>query len=236
MTPAKYASLIRFETGTDSTTLTDANILMLTNIFKDEICALLAKEVGEDYFGMRYQRDLVAGQREYQLPDEIMGRIKRVEGKIDGTNQVLLTETDLGFYGKSTDEATILSTYAGKKPQFDMWDRSIFILSGTAIVAVTNGLLLWAIIFPGDVTDLASTTDMSVDPTTTSHGIPRQLHELLARRVSIAYKSSKDRPLPLSEREQRYDADLALAIEEMKGANDSRDTAPKAPYNDGSNY
>jgi len=77
---------------------------------------------------------------------------------------------------------------------------------------------------------------MSTNPDDYSHGFPRQFHELLARRVSIAYKSSKDRPIPLSEKEQLYEADLMAAINAMKDANLDRSVIPSAPYNDGSQY
>jgi len=73
-------------------------------------------------------------------------------------------------------------------------------------------------------------------PSTTSHGFPRQFHELLARRVSVAYKSSKDKPIPLSEKEQMYEMDLRKQIDSMKDANLDRSTQPTAPYSDGSQF
>lgn len=236
MTPVKFASLIRYYTKTNSTTFTDADILILANIFKDEIAALIGKEVGEDYFGLRYERDLIAGRREYNLPDEILGRIKYVEAKLDGMDWKKLNETDLTVYGKETNEDNIRLVYSERNPEFELWDRSIFILSGDAIIDVPNGLKLWAIIYPADITNLAGTDDMSINPDTYSHGFPRQFHELLARRVSIAYKSSKDRPIPLSEKELKYENDLETAIENMKNANLDRTIVPSVPYDDGSSY
>jgi hypothetical protein len=231
-----FAKLVRYYTKSNSTTFTDADMLILANIFKNDIAAMISKEVGEDYFGLRFERDLKAGQREYDLPAEIMSRIKYIEAKLDGTYWVKLNETDLTIYNKTTDEDTIRSTYSDRAPEFDIWDQSIFILSGDAIIDVTNGLKLWSIIFPAEFTDLSSSEDMSTPPDDYSHGFPRQFHELLARRLSIAYKSSKDRPMPLSEKEKLYEVDLAMAINSMKDANMDRTTAPQAPYNDGSEY
>lgn len=236
MTYANFAALIRHYTKTNSTTFTDADILKLANIFKDDLAAALAKEVGEDIFGLRFERNLVAGQREYDLPAEVMGRIKYLEAKLDGTNWERLKEVDLSTYGHTTDESTIQLEYAEKDPEVDLWDSGFFIFSGDAIIAVTNGLKLWAIIWPADFTDLTSVVDMATNPDDYTHGFPRQLHELLARRVSIAYKSSKDRPIPLSEKEKLYEVDLANQITIMKGANLDRDVIPSAPYNDGSDY
>lgn len=236
MTFAQWATLVRYYTKTNSTTFTDADILVLANIFKDDIASLISKEVGEDYFGLRFERDLKAGQREYDLPAEIMGRMKYLEAKLDGTNWERLKETDLSTYGKTLDEDTIQLTYSEKDAEFDLWDQGIYILSGDAIIDVTDGLKLWAIIFPKDFTDLTSTEDMSTNPDDYTHGFPRQFHELLARRVSIAYKSSKDRPIPLSEKEKLYEVDLATAIQTMKDANLDRSVIPSRSVNDGSDY
>ena len=236
MNYSKFATLVRYYTKANSTTFSDADILTLANIFKDDIAGLISKEVGEDYFGLRFERDLIAGQREYDLPAELMTRIKYLNAKLDGTNWERLKETDLSTYGQAMDEATIEAQYADKDPEFDIWDNSIYILSGRPIIDVTDGLRLWAIVFPSDFPNLTSTEDMSTNPDDYSHGFPRQFHELLARRVSIAYKSSKDRPIPLSEKEQLYEADLMAAINAMKDANLDRSVIPSAPYNDGSQY
>jgi hypothetical protein len=232
----KFATLVRYYTKTNSTTFTDADILILANIFKDDISGLIASEVGEDYFGLRFERDLNAGQREYDLPAELMSRMKYLQAKLNGTDWEKLNETDLSTYGKAIDEDTIEATYADKDPEFDLWDQGINILSADPIIDVTNGLKLWAIIFPADFPNLTSTEDMSTNPDDYSHGFPRQFHELLARRVSIAYKSSKDRPIPLSEKEKLYEVDLNTQVQSMKEANLDRSTEPSYPYDDGSDY
>jgi len=105
MTFAKFTTLVRFYTSTNSTTFTDANVLILSNIFKDSIAEQLSKEVGEDIFGLRLTRSMVADQREYDLPADVMARIKYIEAKLDGTDWVTLRETDLNAYGKTTDGA-----------------------------------------------------------------------------------------------------------------------------------
>ena len=55
---------------------------------------------------------------------------------------------------------------------------------------------------------LSSTEDMSADPSTTSHGMPREAHEIWARSVIIEYKNSKEKPIPLTEKELNYENDL----------------------------
>lgn len=236
MTYTQWATLVRYYTKTNSVTFTDADILTLANIFKDDIAGLLSKEVGEDYFGLRFERDLLAGQREYDLPAELMGRFKYLEAKLNGTDWNTLNETDLTTFNRTSDENTIRGYFSNTDGQFDIWDNSIFLLTGSAIIDVTDGLKLWAIIFPADFSSLVSAIDMSTPPTEYSHGFPRQFHELLARRVSIAYKSSKDRPIPLSEKEKLYEVDLATVIQTMKGMNLDRVVIGSVPHNDGSQY
>ncbi len=228
MTPARLAALVRYYTGTNSTTFTDADILMLANVAKDDIASALQQR-DEDYFGMEFTADLVAGQREYPLPDEVLNAIKRVEAKLDGTGWSKLSEFDLVGHSRPTDEDGIRESFSGLAPQFDLFRRSLVIYSGDAVIGVAGGLKLWAIVYPADLADLTGTVDMSVDPTPTTHGIPRQVHELIARRVSIAYKSSRDKPLPLSEKELKYDSDLETALEELSGANLDRVVSARLP-------
>ncbi len=236
MTPVKYAKYVRSISRTNTTTFPDADILDLTNIFKDEIAAEISKEVDEDYFGMRFYRDLEAGVRNYGLPDEILSRIKYVNAKLDGVNWVHLKEFDLTGYEQTTDEATIRAQFAGKKPAFDLWNREMKIFSADAIIAVTDGLELYAIVYPADITDLSGVIDMATDPTEYTHGFPRQFHELMARRVSIAYKTGKDKPIPLSEKEKLYEVDLARAIKNLKGGNLDRSVVGTVPRNTGQDY
>jgi hypothetical protein len=235
MSPAQFATLIRYYTGTNSTTFTDAEILVLANVFKDDIAKEIAKK-NEDYFGMKFVRNLQAGIRSYGMPDEVLNNIKYVEAKLDGTAQKRLYEIDLTEYKRATDEATIREQFANREPAFDIFARAIWIFSGEAIIDVEDGLILWAIIFPADITNLASTIDMATDPSDTSHGFPRQFHELLARRVSIAYKTAQDRPIPLSEKEKLYEYDLGNALSAISGMNLDRSVNASVPQDDGQNY
>lgn len=232
----EFASLVRKYTRQNSTTFPDSEILLYANVVKDDIATKIAKSAGEDYFGLRFTRDLVAGQREYELPAEIMSRLKFLEAKLDGENWEKLGETDLLQYQKSTDETTILSQYAERPAAFDIWDRSIFIYSGEAIISVTGGLKLWAIVFPADFTDLSLTVDMSTNPTTTSHGFPKEFHDLLALGVSRKFKTSQARPIPLSEDEKTYPTDLQDKVDSLREENLDRNITVTIPYNDGSQY
>ena len=235
MTPAQFATLTRLYTNTNSSSFPDADILAYANIFKDDMAKEIAKR-NEDYFGMKFTRDLQAGIREYGLPDEILNNIKYVEAKLDGSQQLRLDEFDLTSYERSTDEATIREMWTGRKPSFDIFRRALWLYSGDAIITVVDGLILWAIIYPAEIADLTSTIDMASDPSTIEHGFPRQFHELLARRVSIAYKTSKDRPIPLSEKEQMFEIDLQKALSAISGMNLDRTFKATTPKDTGQDY
>jgi lauroyl/myristoyl acyltransferase len=66
MTPANFASYIRLKTKTNATTFPDADILAYANIIKDDIAKEVTK-ANEDYFGMKFLRYLIAGQRGYSF-------------------------------------------------------------------------------------------------------------------------------------------------------------------------
>lgn len=244
MTSTQFAAYIRLKTKTNSTTFTDVDMLILANIVKDDIIKEI-KKAGEDYLGMETVRDLVSGKRNYGFPSYILGNIKYVQAKLDGTNWRALDEFDINDQISesreskekiTTDETSILANWAGKKPSFDIFGGELVIYSDSAIIDVTGGLKLWSIIYPADLTVLNGTTDMSLPPSTTSFGMPRQLHKVWAKMVVIEWKNSQDRQVPLTENELNIQLELAQAISSLKDFNQDRVTAPQAPYNDGSQY
>lgn len=235
MTFSQLNSYINLSCGTADADFSQADKLILLNIYKDDIAKEIAKR-NEDYFGMVMASDLAVDQREYPFPDEILNNLKGVEAKLDGSTWSWLQEFDINSLKQPLDETNIRNYFTGKSPMFDIFRMSLWIYSGDAIIAVTGGLKLWVIIYPANFTDLALTTDMSVAPSTTSHGFPRQFHELLGRRVSIHYKTSQDRPITLSEKELMYETDLEKALSAISGMNLDRTVVGSVPYNDGQDY
>jgi len=248
MTAAEFATYIRFMTRTTSVTFTDANILALMKIRQDEIARSILK-ADEDILLIPQTSNLVADQREYPFPSDIIAKIKRVVAKINGTDWVPLTEIDLlDLTVPLETEANITTNfnslqYERSNPQgarFDIRRKALYILSGT-ISAVTSGLRLYLSTYPSAITDLTGTDDLSVDPSDTTHGIPRVLHEIWARGVIMDYKSSREKPIPLSERELSYKLDLDKAIVTLKHGNLNREVIGHLPPasdrgNDGFDY
>lgn len=231
MNGVQFAAYIRQQTRQDSTTLTDAAIVALGVALQEDIVKEIVK-TNEDYFGIALLRNLVAGQRNYQFPTDMLSQMKFIEAKLDGTNWKHLTETDLNTLGINTDEASIVAAYIGVEPQFDIMGGEVYILSDAAIINVTNGLKLWAFIYPPALTTaaLTGTDDMSTPPTSTSFGfMPRQFHRLWADSIVIAWKTDQDKPVPLTRDELDWGTRLTLSLNSIKKMNQDRATIARVP-------
>lgn len=230
-----FASLIRFYTRTNSTTLPSTDIVLLANAIKDPMAQEIMK-ADEDLFGIPMTADLVVSStsREYPMPSDIL-KISRIECKFNGTDWVKLSPFDLTKYKRTTDEATIITQFSNNEDDcfYDIYRKSIWIYSGT-ITAVTAGLSLRAIVYPADITTgtLALSTDISIDPTTTSSAIPRQFHELWARKISKRWKESREKPIPLTEAEENIDKDWKKAISSIQNADSENVITGKLPSDD----
>ena len=225
---------IRYSTKTDAQTFTDADMLLLINIAKDDLAKEIIK-INEDYFGERSYRDLEEGRREYKFPLNILSNIKAVEAMLDGENWTRLDEIDLNDgYHKAMDEDVIQEAFYGKRSRFMVYRSALWVLSGDPIIDVDEGLVLWHMVYPEDITEF-NDRDL-VRGSVNQRGFPRQFHELIGRKVSILYKSSKPRPIPLTEREMAFEYDLVKALESIRGLNLDRSIIASYPKDDGSNY
>lgn len=250
MTPAGLANSVRFKSKTTSTTFSDADILAIANPAKDELCALIAeRDIKGNYFILPALSDLTAGQREYAVPDDVLNSIYSVEFAFSNTadafsqlSYILSLPDDFRRWRVSRSEANIQAHYSNGAGRVchEIQRRSLYLLSGpvdaTTLGAstITNGIRLRYRVYPADLTDLTlSATDMSVDPTTTSFGVPKQFHELWARRISIEWKGSRPKPIPLSPLEQKYEADLEKMLQAISDHDMSGEVIGTIPSDDG---
>jgi len=231
----EFADHVRYLTKTNTTTLTDAEILRFSNIYKDDFADSI-EERNESYFDMEMVTDLIVGQRQYSLPDEWMNRIIRLSVNLDGTDEVAAKPIDLSIYTGTLEELEIQGNFNDNPPSYGIRRRSLYILTGSPITAQVDGLRLWSKIYPANFVDLTLAEDIAVDPTSISVGLPRQFHELLARRVAIAYKQSRDRLTPPVEMEQRFDVDFGRALDAIAEGNLDTFNTVVLPVDDGSNY
>ncbi len=241
MKATEFATYVRYKTRTNSTTFTDAEILALMKIRQDEIARAIL-EVDEDILLIPQTTSLVGNQRSYAYPSDFLSRIKRVEAKLDGTNWLKLSHMDMTQFGYALTESNIVSYYSNVAGScfYDVYRQALYLMTG-AIIDVTDGMKIWVSTYPAEITDLSATTDLSVDPSTTTHGIPRQLHEIWARGVIIDYKESREKPIPLSEREQKYEYDKMKAIYALRNQDLDREVIghlpdPNTRGDNGANY
>lgn len=211
MTATELATLIRYKSRTNSTTFTDADILVLVNVFKDEIAG---KIVGTNngMFLIPAKFDLVKDQREYALGDDLLARVHKLQLKFASGDSLFPAKWQKD-YAKSETESEIVKWFSNAEGGFayTIRRRALFILSGT-IVAVTDGGHIWSHVFPKDLPNMTDTTDLEIDPSTTTFGFPRQFQELLARRVVIEYKGRQPKPIPLNPMEKNYERDLNIEL------------------------
>ena len=162
--------------------------------------------------------DLVASSvtaREYALPDDVLNHIVTVEAAFD-TAQATVFKVIRPYPGglqrlirqlDGLTEAKITNEFSNDTPYYFLTRRGIYIVSGT-ISVLTNGLKIRYRKYPADLASLTGTTGLHVDPTTTTFGVPLQVHELWARRISIMYKQGRARPIALTDLEKAFEPDF----------------------------
>lgn len=225
----EFARLVRFRTRTNTSTLTDADILLLANTHKDSM-TLRILGANENYFGdPSLIEDLVADTRQYDLDATIAGQISFVSAKLDGEEWVRLTEGNFNIGNMNPDEASIQQYYTGRKPQYVIFGQQLWILSEDAIIDVVDGLKVFAFTWPKKFTDLSLTTEMDANNDVSTHGWPREFQELLADRVVIDYKSSQDKPVPLTQNEQLWEQRMKNALAAISNANLDRSILAEIP-------
>lgn len=236
MKGTNFTSYIRKLTKTNTATFTDADIVLFANIVKDMFVTEI-KKADEELFTLEMKTDLkvsTAGDlatREYPLDKDIVN-IKRVQALFDGISWIKLIEVDPTEFVEPLNESNITNKFSNSFPsaRYDLSGGSLKIYSGT-IAAVTDGLKLFAEIYAEDITTntLASATDLSVASADTKFRLPIQFHELWARKTSIMYKSSKEKPITLSEFEGQFLVDFEDQIEAITNATTDRDNLMELP-------
>ena len=241
MTGTQFTTYVRYLTGTDSGTLTDAELLLLANIEQASLAEDIASNVDEGYFVMEDVRNLEADQRRYTYPPDLLKSVQYVAAKLDGSNWTYLREIDFGYIeGRDLpllEETEIQNEFASAAKYLN-FGTEIMLFNGAAITAVSGGLKIAGEVYPEDLgtDDLVGTDNLSVPSSASKVRLPNAAYKPLAKMVSIAYKTSKDKPLPLTEDERLLPIDKEKLFEKLRGRNAVRTITGHVPYNDGSNY
>lgn len=242
MTGTTFAAYVRYLTKTTTATLTDANLLMLANVEQGNLAEEIASNVDEGYFLMEDVRNLEVDTRKYVYPQDLLKSLKYIAAKLDGSNWSYLREIDFGYIeGRNLplmEETQIQNEFSTKDPKFLFHGTELMLLNGAAIPAVTGGLKIVSEVYPEALVtgDLSSSALLSVPSATTAVRLPLAAYKPLAKMVSIAYKTSKDKPLPLTEDEKLLPVDMEKLFKKLRGRNAVRVIQASVPYNDGQNY
>lgn len=242
MTGQTFAAYIRKQTKTNTTTFTDADLVVFANVSKDELAGEIVANVDEGYFDVEMVRDLEAGIRDYTFTNDILKHIKYASAKLDGTTVSYLREADYSSAETQNqpllENETVKSMYASRKPEFLVTGRGITLLTGSDIISVDDGLKVVAEVYPEDLTtgSWASSADLSVPSTDITHAMPRASHLLWATRIIAMFKGSKDKPIPLTQSEQAILASTEEVFGMLRKRNTMRSFTAAVPSDDGSSY
>jgi len=238
-----YAQLFREKAvgQNDTVAVPTATITLYTNAAKAIVARAIVNRVNStvDYFSMTQLADLVADQREYPFPDDILKNTKIVEAYI-GSEWRRLYPMDLSSYrlsgsggdkpwtgespeenfsGATTDTDTIEDNFSDTYPKYDSDGRSIVIYS-ESVDTVTGGLKLRGSIMPKDYIDAdwATTVEMQVRPDTLTAAMPVQSHDIMLMKAVIDYKEIKG--IPLTQFELTYNQQLADMLTSLSDTNE----------------
>lgn len=245
MTGTQLAAKIRAATKQTSAQLTDALLLPYVNNAKNELAGRIAKATPQ-YFVIPETFNLVTSSltaREYPWNDNVLSRMVALQiatttaSPLDyvycrpypGGMQELLKQL-----GGLTEEL-ITANFTNTNPYYIKTRRGVYILSDT-LSAVTDGGMIWFQEYPADLatSDFSGTTDLSIDPSTTTFGMPKAFHELWCDLASIRWKGDHPGAVPLSAMEQNFEANVARELGFL--SDDDRADLPVMPISDNFNH
>jgi hypothetical protein len=254
MTITNIVNLARDKSNTNSNTFSDEKFLLYFQAkvpqFQSDV-----ELVNEDHMGSVDYRDLRATgtgtytdgadtlyTREYNLPSDMLNKLKSVFAKLDGTNWTWLPELqEVDEKILFEDEDTIKETYGldSSTAGYFIFRGSLFIVSGEIEEAVTGGLVLWNYSY-SDLPTTMPTAGSEADVDLSYYGIPKSLHETFAVALSVEWKSNQSTPVPLTAEEQKYYAvyNNKDRFKDLKNMNRSRAIIfdkPANPYDNGFN-
>ena len=226
MTGTQLAAFIYKKTKTNTTTYPAADMLVDVNLMKDEIASRI-QQVRQTIWNIPALDDLVLNQREYAFPTDVLNNTVSLALKFTAAGDyVVATSMARRHYKDVLQESKIVNNFDNLNPKYFLRRKAIYVLSGS-IIGVTDGVKLVYNAFPADLANLTGIVDLSIDPSTTTHGFPREFHELLARRVNIEYKSANN--LPLSKKDLDYEKDLEKALDDFSTADLSEEIIGALP-------
>lgn len=209
MTLGDIATTARFYTNTDTSSYTDAQLLININIWYQKIVSIIFESQDDTDFDDARRTDypiqttpMVANQRDYAMAvTEAVLKIKRVDMTYDGSHWYRGTAKDSSEYGFGIgfDQASSTDTvfdqhFIQQAPVYDVSYNSIFIAPMPTATDVANGGTIrveWERnVIPFTTADYTSVlTDSTVVP-----GFDAPFHPMLAAGAAFEYASARQLP------------------------------------------
>lgn len=225
MTLGDVATKARAITNTDTSSYTDALLLIDINIWYQKIVSMIFESQDDTDFDDARRTDypiqttpMVANQRDYQMAvSEAVLKIKRVDMTYDGSHWYRAQAMDSGQYGFGVgfDQATSTDTvfdqhFIQQAPVFDVSYNSIFIAPMPLAADVANGGTIrveWERnVIPFTTSDYTSVlTDSTVVP-----GFDAPFQPMLAAGAAFEYATTRQLPQLTQLQQQLQDWEVRL--------------------------
>lgn len=200
MTLSDIATTARFLTNSDSTSYTDAQLLINTNTWYQKIVSMIFESQDESDFDDARNTDypiettpMVAAQRDYSIPvSNAVLKIKRVDLTYDGTNWYRAYPIDDGSvtYDMGANSAITDQNFIKQNPRYDVKYNSVFIYPAPVTADVTAGGSI-RIEWERNVTPF---TSAELTAGTVVPGFDAPFHPMLAQGAAYDYAFARQLP------------------------------------------
>lgn len=215
MTVQQIFDYVRARTNTNAQLASNTNLFLYMNGRHEQLWLMLG-QAHEDFGGEIATTDLVTDQQEYQEPDDCL-KIKRLEGKLDGTTWYLITPFDVNEDVGATDSTHVSENYTIDNAKFDVHDESVFLFP-IPTVDVDEGLKMFYIRRPQYISSL-----------TVSPGLPKEFHPYLVDLMCIDIEQSRGR-LSVVEAETQVERLMDAFLDKVQPRNQGEKVRLKLRY------
>jgi hypothetical protein len=197
----------------------DADILIDVNQMIEEFAVEIQK-IREHIWEITFLDDLADDTREYAFQSDMLNRMTDLELMFAaGNDYVKAHPSARRHYNDVLQESVIVNNFDNDDPEYFVRRKKLYILSGT-IIAVTNGIKLVYSTFPATLANLTGSTCLSINPTATTNGFPREFHKLLARKIVKEYKELHN--IKLNRFDLAFEDDMEKKLDGFSIVNTSR--------------
>ena len=232
MTGAQLLTYIRRKTFTTTATYSDADILIDVNQMIEEFAVELQK-AREHIWEITFLDDLLADIREYAFQSDMLNNMTDLELMfVAGEDYVQAHPSARRHYNDVLQESVIIANFDNSDPEYFIRKKEIYILSGT-IAAVTDGIKLVYSSFPSTLANLTGSACLSIDPSATTHGFPREFHKLLARKIVREYKDNNN--MKLNKLDIDFEVDMEKKLNAFSVADTGKTVVAGLPVTDSDN-